>query len=293
MRYRRKHSILIKKKHIKIIAPILAVIIIIVVIVTVTSANKIRSDKQKAVDHILQIGIINIGLRGDIGALCTYNTESQSFEGLEKDIADEIVSRLFGGDIIVNYITVNSETKDALIRIGDLDIALGASLESDISGVAYSSTYYTDGSAFLVTEGEMLSQDGLGGRAVAIVQASLAAGENEKDSGVNRMQIYLDTQGIDAKVKVFASYPEAIDALREGFVGGVCANEIFLKLHGKKGMLILPERFLPHHYRVEASESLGALNDAISDVITQMREDGTLDALIAKWNLIDYAALEE
>ena len=118
---------------------------------------------QASVDDIAALGVINVGLRGDIGSLCTYNEETGEYEGLEKDVADEIISRIFGDDILVHYVDVNSETKNALLLSGDVDIALGASVNNSLSSICYTSSYYSDGSAFLVIEGEMTSEDGLNG----------------------------------------------------------------------------------------------------------------------------------
>lgn len=293
MRFRKRRSILIKRKYIRIIVPILAAIIVLVVILSVSAASRVKQEKEQAIDNIVSLGVVNVGLRGDIGSLCTYNEETHEFEGLEKDVADEINRRLFGEDILVNYVSVNSQTKDAMVRVGDLDFALGASINVKTSGVCFSSSYYADGSAFLVREGDMVSQQELKGRSIAVVQGSYAAGDSETDEKMNRLESYLKANEIEASVKMYASYPEAMDALRTGFVGSVCANEVFLKRFGKKGMLILPERFMPNRYCLAVSKTNGRLCDVLSDTIKEMKTDGTLDKLIKKWNLVNYASLEE
>ena len=293
MRYRKKRLLVVKKKYLKIIVPILVAIILVAVIVLVSSANRERAEKQQAEQTVASQGIVNVGLRGDVWKLCTYNDDIGGFEGLEKDIADEIISRLFGTDILVEYESVTSETKDARLKTGDVDIALGASFAQDTSGITYTAPYYTAGSAFLVMEGLMTSEDGLSGGTVAIVQGSYAESESPEDEKKTRMEEYLDLRGIDASVRVFASYPEAIDALSSGVVNGVCANEIFLNVFGKTGMLILPERFMPEPLCIGVSTSLGAFAQSVNDVLTDMKEDGTLLALIDKWNLIDYNMLDD
>ncbi|MDD5017188.1 MAG: transporter substrate-binding domain-containing protein [Eubacteriales bacterium] len=293
MRLKKRRLIRINKKQLKIIVSALAVIVVFLVILFVTSAGRERAQKQAAVDSVAARGVINIGLRGDIDALCTYNEETGTFEGLEKDIADEIASRFFGQDILVNYVLVTSETKDALLINGDLDIAFGASIEGSASGINYSSAYYSDGAAFLVMEGAMTSEDGLDGGIVAVVQGSFAESESEDEDYDTKLEAYLGAHDIDAAVEVYASYQEAVEALRLGFVDGVCANEIFLKIYGKAGMLLLSERFMPHPYCVEVSKLLGVFCDAVDDTLRDMQKDGTLDALIEKWDLFDYALLEE
>ncbi len=242
-------------------------------------------------DAVSQMEILNIGLRPDLGAFCTYNTETGEYEGFEKDVMDEVLFRLFGDDMLVKYADVNSKTKDALIKTGELDIALGASIETSESLIAYSTPFLTDGSAFMVIEGAMTSQKGLMGKTIAIVQGSYMARENEDD--VTKMQEYLETFNISAELRVFASYPEAVDALDGGNVDAVCASELYLKLFGKKGMLILPERFLPQGYRIETRQSLETFCAAMGDVIDEMKQDGTMEALLDIWNLADYNELIE
>ena len=282
---------MIKRKHIKIIAPILAAVIIVVGIILLTAPARELSAKQKAVEAVSQMDILKIGLRPDLGALCTYNTEKQEFEGFEKAVIDEVLARLFGDEMLVTYVNVNSKTKDALIKTGELDIALGASIASDTTLIVYSEPFLTDGSAFLVIEGEMTSQKALTGSKIAIVQESYVAKENEED--VTKLEEYLSTFDISAEIKVYASYPEAVDALGGGHVDAVCASELYLKLFGKKGMLILPERFLPQGYCIETRQSLETFCAAMGDVIDEMKEDGTMEALLDIWDLADYNALIE
>ena len=103
----------------------------------------------------------------------------------------------------------------------------------------------------------------------------------------------MKAQSISVYVKEYASYPEAVDALSNGHIEALCAGGEYLKLFGKKGMLILPERFMPHEYCIETRKSLAIFCSAVSDVILEMKQDGTMEALIDKWDLIDYYELVE
>jgi ABC-type amino acid transport substrate-binding protein len=213
--------------------------------------------------------------------------------GLEKDIADEITKRLFPDGIIVNYVGINSKTKDAFLQTGELDISLGASVLASVSGIKYTSPFFSDGTAFLVLQGGITSEDSLSGGSIAVVQGSTPASKVEKTDKQTRLETYLEARGIDASVRAFASYPEAVEALRLGHVRGVCASEAFLKLYGRSGMLILPERFMPTGYCVQVNGTLGAFYDAVEAVLAGMKSDGTIETLLKKWELTDYAYLEE
>ena len=287
-----KHSLFIKKKHLKIVLPVLAAIILVVVIVLVTSGARERTEKQKAVDAVLETGILKVGLRGDIGALCTYNSQTGQYEGLEKDVIDQVLKRICGDeDIIIEFVSVNSETKDALIFTGEIDIALGTSIYKDSSSIEYSKPFYADAGGFMVLEGEIDSQAQLEGGTIAYIQNSYAARQNDDEE--TKLEVYLREQGIDAQVKKYASYPEAVDALSNGHVDAVCAAGEYLKLFGKKGMLILPERFMPHEYCIETRKSLSVFCSVISDTIDEMKKDGMMEALVDIWGLVDYYEIAE
>ena len=92
---------------------------------------------------------------------------------------------------------------------------------------------------------------------MAVVQNSVLAASSEKDKDVNILEEYLGKLGVGVMVKKFASYPEAVDALKMGAVSGIGASELNLKRFGLKGMLLLPERFLPSRYCVQVRSDFG------------------------------------
>ena len=293
MKYRKRRLLRIKKKHIVIISVLLVALIATLVIVKVSATTREREAEQQAVESQLHEGLLRVGLRGDIGALCTYNEDTGEYEGLEKDVAGELISRVFGDDILVEYIDVNSRTKDALLKIGDIDLSLGASINTDQSGICYTSSYFADACAFLVMEGGITSQEGFNGRVIAVIPGSRPELESADDENKTRLDDYLASQDITATVKKYASYPEAVDALNSGIVDGVCASETNLKIFGKTGMLLLSERFMPNRYCVQFASADAALCTVFNNAIEQMRKDGTLDALVTRWNLIDYSDLKD
>ncbi len=296
MRYRKRRLLFLKQKHLRIIIGIAIALAVIAILYFILSATGYEAKKQSAVKEIKDTGLIHIGLRGDLGKLSTYNEETGEFEGFEKDIADEIVSRLFDNDILVNYVLVNTETRTAYLRRGDIDMALGAATNMDESGIMYSVSYFSEGSAFLVIEDSTTSMEALSGGRIAVVHGTMHARESEDDNDkedLTLMAQYLKILDIEADIKEYASYPEAMHALRDGFVDAVCASETALTKFGMTGMLLLPERFMPSDYRVCFSKSNGLFLEAVNDVITAMKQDGTLDALMQKWSLINYHELEE
>ena len=289
MRYKRRRFWILKQKHIRIILiSVCAVILLAVLYVILSSAGK-KAETSDSVNAVLSKGIINIGLRSDLGPLSSFNEQTSEFEGYEKDIADEIVNRVFKDDIIVNFVEVTSKTKNAMLRRSDIDIALTASAATNISGVNYTSSYYSDASAILVINDTLGSVLDIDGGTVAIVYGTPQAQETE---GITKVEEYFNTLNVNVQIKIYASYPEAVAALRNGFADGVCAGENMLKLFGIRGMKILPEFFMPNQYSVEVTENLGAFYRAVNDAINAMKTDGTLDELMVKWKLTNYALIE-
>jgi len=293
LKYKKRNLLVLKKKHIIIISIILVALITAIVIVKVSAVGRERADKEQAVASQVHEGLLRVGLRGDIGQFCTLNPDTGEYEGLEKDVIDALIARVFGDDILVEYVDVNSRTKDALLKKGDIDVALGASIDTDQSGICYTDPYFADACAFLVMEGGITSQTGLSGGIIAVVQNSLPAQDSPENEDKTLLDDYLAAQNIPATVKTFASYPEAVEALKSGVVEGVCASENDLKLFGKAGMLMLADRFLPNRYCLQFSSSDKALCAAFTDALGDMIKDGTMAAVITKWNLVDYSALPD
>lgn len=287
MRSGRNRLFHINTKYFKIAGAIAAAVVVIAAISYFVTQGNISAEKQNSVKAVAARGYINVGLRGDLGALCTYDEATKTYSGLEKDIADEIIKRLFPDGIIVNYINVNSKTKDALLQTGDVDISLGASVNKGVTDIDYTASYFTDASGFLVREGEMTTVQGLSGKTVAVIQGSLAA-TTPKKAKMNNAEAYFDSIGINVTVRVFASYPEAVVALREKHIDGICASELLLMLSGKSGMLLLNEKCIPSDYCVQIREKLGSFSSVVSDVMNDMKRDGTIDALLQKWQLVSY-----
>lgn len=296
MRYKRRRLLLFKQTHLRIIIGIAIALAVFAIIYFILSATGHESKKQSAVNDVQSTGLINIGLRKGLGKLCAYNEETGQFEGFEKDVADEITSRIFGGDILVNYVTINTETRLAYLKRDDIDIGLGAAINMGEKGIQYSASYFSEGSAFLVIEENTKSMEELSGGRIAIVHGTMHAQKseaNDDDKNATLMSDYLKILNIEADIKEYASYPEAIQALRDGFVDAVCASETALTQFGMTGMLLLPERFMPSDYRVCISNSLGLFSEAVDDAIAAMKKDGTLDTLMHKWDLVNYQELEE
>ncbi len=295
MKHRKKRYLIIKPRHFRIFAGLAAAAVVIAAVLLILSSTGHEAKKQSAVSQAAQAGLIKIGLRGDLNKLCTYNDDTGEFEGFEKDVADEIVRRLLGADMLIQYVNVNTETRTAFLKKGEIDFALGAATYLKQSGIVYSTPYFSDGSAFLVMEDKISSMQQLSGGTIGIVQGTMHAQKSEKKKSAEtdtKMSDYLKELDIEANVKVYASYPEAVEALRKGFVSAVCSSETALTQYGKPGMLMLPERFMPNDYCVMIKESLGLFSEAVDDTIAAMQKDGTLETLMSKWNLVNYTALE-
>ncbi len=295
MRYKKRRFWLIKQKHLRMIIGIAIVLAVVAIVFFILSITGHQANKQNAVDSVATTGMVSVGLRGDLNKLCTYNEDQKVFEGFEKDLAEEMIRRIFGDDMLINYVDVNTETRTAYLKRGDIDIALGAATYFKLSGITYSMPYFSDGSAFLVMEDKTQRMQNLSGKTIGIVQGSMHAqeGDTKKDEKATLMSDYLKKLEIEAGVKIYASYPEAINALRDGFVDAVCASETVLTQYGKPGMLMLPERFMPNDYVVCISGSLGLFSEAVDDAIAAIKADGTLQSMMDKWNLVNYSELEE
>jgi len=254
--------------------------IAVLVVAVILFANSVNWDKAKG--PILDKGMISIGLRPDLQGFALKNEESGEIEGFEKDIAEEIVKRLFKEEKInVEYKEINSKTGKVYIQKGDLDFTLGAYIKTDSeSYLSYSNTYYTDATAFYARQGSITKAEDINGKKIGVVSTSYA-GYNKK------LEEFLKSRNIICEYKYYNAYPDAVDALHTLKVDIIAGSRMIMQSYAAD-TVELPGYVLPHGYRIALKKANTELNKALNSILNDMRKDNTLDGLKIKWQLVDY-----
>ena len=162
--------------------------------------NMVNYDAAKR--HVLEKGMVSIGLRGDLAGFAVKDEESGVIKGYEADIAAEMERRLFGNEVKVDYQEINSKTGKVLLDLGDLDFSLAAYVPTDAETyVAYSDPYYTDAIVFYVRKGSgITSAQEINGKTVGVVNTSYA-GYNTK------LEEFLKGKNIPLQIQILQRLP--------------------------------------------------------------------------------------
>ena len=229
--------------------------IVILIVVIVLLANRVNWNKAK--DPILDKGMISIGLRTDLKVFALKNEKNGEIEGFEKDIAAEIVKRLFEDEKInVEYKEINSKTGKVYIQKGDLDFTLGAYIETNVeSYLSYSDPYYTDAIVFYVRKGSITKAEEINGKRIGVVTTSYA-GYNKK------LEEFLKSKKIKCEYKYYNAYPDAVDALKTGQVEVVAGSRILMQSYAAD-TFELPGYVLLHGYRIAVKATSTELKKAL------------------------------
>ena len=104
---------------------------------------------SKAVQKIVKRGTLNVGVKQDVPNFGYYSAKTNTYEGMEVDLAKKIADEL---KVKVNYIPVTTQTREPLMDNGTIDLLIATYTINDERKASYaiSTPYYYDQIGFLV-----------------------------------------------------------------------------------------------------------------------------------------------
>jgi len=76
------------------------------------------------IQAIVDRGVLRVGVRDDVPGMGYFNTETQSYEGLEIDLAYMLAELILGNRDYVEFTPVSVSTRTALLDNGSLDMVI-------------------------------------------------------------------------------------------------------------------------------------------------------------------------
>ena len=236
-------------------------------------------------------GTLRVGVRSDIVGFGFYNEGTGKYYGLEIDIAEELAERMGYADVELVTVTPDSR-KDALLN-GEVDclVACYSVSSSREENFDFSPAYYTDASVIMVEDSSLITDvSQLAGRTIGIMSGSNAGptlaiklnelgviGENvieNTDEGTQYEGVY---------VKKIPSYKELSDALEAGAVDAACMDASITQTYLVELCATLPTEIAEQSYGV-ATQKGSELSGRVAETVQGMLDDGTVAALIDKWD---------
>lgn len=236
-------------------------------------------------------GTLKVGVRSDIVNFSLLNEQTGKYYGLEIDIAEEMAERLGYSD--VEYSTVTPDDRNETLLEGKVDclIACYSIAESRLENFDFSPAYYNDTMSVMVENSSLITDiTQLHGGVFGIMSGSnagplLAIKLNEMgiigDNVISNTDEGTQYEGV--YVKKLPSYAELSQALEEGIVDAAVMDDSITDTYMNDDRSLLDINISDQQYGV-ATQKGSELSPRVAEVIQGMLDDGTIAALVEKWN---------
>ena len=237
---------------------------------------------------------LRAGVRSDVSGFSYLNTTTNKYYGLEIDIVNEMAARLGYSDVEFSTVTP-TDRKDKLLN-GEVDclVACYSIADTRKENFDFSASYYDDDVVAVVQKSSLITSIDkmkgltfgtmLGTNAAPLLSAKLTKigfsdGKVVKANSDNS-KVTMDTWGL----RQFDSYQTLANKLEEGVVDAmVCDGAIAQAYLDDKRSIIKNFSVASQSYGV-ATQKDSDLSSAVSASIQAMIDDGTIEALVNKWN---------
>ncbi|MCR3922824.1 MAG: transporter substrate-binding domain-containing protein [Firmicutes bacterium] len=241
--------------------------------------NPGADDLPEQLQAIVNRGKLLVGTKVDVPGFGYQNPETGDVEGLEIDIAKALAKKLLGDETLLETQGVTAQTRGPLLDNNEVDLVIATFTITEERKLSFNFTepYFTDAIGFLVKKdlGATVIED-LDGLTIGVAQSATT-----KDALEERAA----EVGVTFKYAEFASYPEINAALASGRVDAFSVDKSILSGYVNETTVILEEGFKPQDYGIACKLDNKDLAEYVQEFIVEIKADGTLDSMLAKWNL--------
>ncbi len=239
-------------------------------------------------------GTLRVGVRADVGNFGFLKEQTGKYYGLEIDIANEMAARMGYAD--VEYVTATPDDRKEMLLDGEVDVLVAcySIADSRLENFDFSPAYYTDHVIALVENSALLSSiDDMSGLTFGTMSGANAApllsiklAETGFSSGVvesaneDNSDVLFDTW----RLLQFPSYQELSDALEEGAVDAMVLDGAIAQTYLNDDRSYLEGFEVAEQSYGVATQKGSELSGQVAETIQGMIDDGTITALVDKWN---------
>lgn len=260
-------------------AIIITTLIIAAVAITVMAvANAINQSDYNS-SFLVTGDTIKIGIRTGVTGFGELG-ENGEITGFDKDLIDEILRRMLNGqEKIITYVPITSQNAGSSIKYGIANICLGLLTdETDrTKGFRLTEPYYTDSVVAVVNGNSRLdSLTNMEGGKLGVFSAAISQDQLEK---------YLSSNHMEYDIVRYSDFESAMSDIENNRVNAVVLPYILARQFETAGYRILAQPLYDVGYSVMLPTGQLAFTGEMNKVISEMKSDGTIDALLKKWNL--------
>ncbi|MFR3615779.1 MAG: transporter substrate-binding domain-containing protein, partial [Streptococcus salivarius] len=254
----------------------LTVACLAIVTIFLISSHKTKAEDtsklldSKAVQKIVKRGTLNVGVKQDVPNFGYYSAKTNSYEGMEVDLAKKIAKEL---KVKVNYIPVTTQTREPLMDNGTIDLLIATYTINDERKASYaiSNPYYYDQIGFLVLKDSGINKiSDLNGKTIGVSQGA---------STKAALQEYASANNLKFNYVQLGSFPELAVSLYAHRVDAFSVDKSILSGYESKKTKTLKEGFKTQEYGIASSKSNQELIDYTNDLLAKWQKDGSLQKL--------------
>lgn len=253
----------------------LVLLVILMVSVTVSGCGQTEKEPVDALQRVKDASEISFAMSGGYPPFNYYN-ENNQLVGFDVDVSREIARRLG-----VEFKPVTTEWSGIIegLRSGAYDSILGsmAITEQRLKVVDFSDPYYYSGAQLVVrSDSDFESPADLEGKIIGLVTGTTFE-EDAQKLNPEEIKLYKDDNQTLLELK-----NGAIDAVITDRVVGINALN-----SGKFEFELLGSPLRSEDIAVAFRQEDDSLREAVNQIISDMREDGTLARYSEKWLKVD------
>jgi putative glutamine transport system substrate-binding protein len=239
----------------------------------------VSPEKSPQVEAIRKRGVLRAGVKFDVPRFGYLAPGTSDPEGLEIDIARLIAGELLGDAGRIQFTPVTAQLKGPALDndLVDFVIAAYTITEERKKRYHFTSPYYTSDIRLLVRKDS-------GIRSLADMDGK-TAGISRTSTSRAALQAEADRLGITLKYTGFSSHPEIMAALLSGTVDAFVNDYSAIMGYKEDNTILLDGGFSPQPYGIAVKLDNGKLAAYLEGILTAIRDDGRLGALLEKWDL--------
>lgn len=241
-----------------------------------TGATGGTSASGPGLDAVKQRGKLIVGVKYDVPLFGFLNPETNKVEGFDVEMGRAVAQRIFGNPDAVEFKEAVSKNRIPYLNDGVVDVVFSTMTanEERSKEIDFSDTYYVAGQSLLVpVDSAIASVNDLGDKSVGTVTGSTS----EKN---------IRTFAPNAKVELFATYSEAVQAMQSGRVQAVTTDDIILYGFQKKSpdkFKVVGGQFTQEPYAAGIKKGNTALVEEVNAALRDMKQSGKWAELYKQW----------
>lgn len=245
------------------------------------------AQQDDALQKIKDRGKLICGVRYDVPSFGYENPDTGELEGMEIELVRSFAKEILGDENAVEFVMVTAKTRGAAMDSGTIDccIATMTTTQERLDAYAASEPYFTDiGAIMVMKDSGIESFSDLEGKIICAPQGTTSTKDALEKA---------EEEGVSIKTQEFATITDCKAALVAGRADGIVNDTAILNGYLDEDTKLLDERFVKQQYRVWSKKGNDSIIEAANEWLEKIRENGELEEISNKWELVDYSEYEE